>query len=277
MSINRNPRNHQLLSQIEKNPFKKTVAAAFDIPDFLARDMEAVRLDRRLSEEGKKEKKQGHLRKALRELRDLQKPLDEFHSVTEAMRGKVKRPAYDKIDYVAALNRKELRDASRAMSFGQRSMRMTGPTRSKAFIDAILEFEDDPWVSGINIDNPNERELYEAAKESRLRDFHAQLLDQIAERESVEREARMIPTVVLNDIQSDSGLGRDAFEAEATAIESGVNAHWLKRDKDSAGNEVIYVLVPEGGGFRGRIASPEEVRDGHFFQNHEEYLASRAA
>ena len=50
---NRNPRNHQLLSQIaENNPFKKTVVPrAFDIGRDFEMDVEAVGLDRRLSPE----------------------------------------------------------------------------------------------------------------------------------------------------------------------------------------------------------------------------------
>ena len=162
--INRNPRNLQLLSQIsDSNPFKKAVAAAFDIPDFLARDVEAVGLDRRLSEEGKKEKRHGHLRKALRELRDLQKPIDEFHSVTEAMRAKVKAPSFDKSDIVGAMNRRELRDRACSMTAGQRAGKLTGPKRSAVFLDAVLEFADDPWMSGIDIFDANQLEIFEIA------------------------------------------------------------------------------------------------------------------
>jgi hypothetical protein len=237
--------------------------------------MEAVGLDRRLSDEGKKEKKQGHLRKALRELRDLQKPIDEFHSATEAMRAKVKRPVFDKTDYVAAMLRKELRDLARNMSFGQRAAHLAGPTRSKAFVDAILEFEDDPWMSGIDVFNQNELQVFEAAKEERLRDFHGPLLDQIAERDSTEREARMIPTVVRNDIASDSGLSRDDFEAFAKPIETRQNAPWLKRSNDAAGKEIIVVI--DVGSHTAPIATADQVRDGKFYKDHAEYLADRAA
>src|ERR1700738_1090 len=102
---NRGPRNHQLMSQIaENNPFKKTVApSAFDIGHDFERDVEAVGLNRNLSPEGKQEKAQGHLRKALRDLRDLQKSIDEYHDKTETMRAAVKAPSYDKTDIVAAM------------------------------------------------------------------------------------------------------------------------------------------------------------------------------
>src|ERR1700688_2531169 len=105
----------QLLQQIEKNPLRPKVAAAVDIVADFALDAEAVGLDRRLSPEGKREKAQGNLRKALRDLRDLRKTaLDEYHSKTETMRATVKRPTFDKSDVAAALARREIRDVSRA-------------------------------------------------------------------------------------------------------------------------------------------------------------------
>src|ERR1700681_2098031 len=55
----------QLLQQIEKNPLRPKVAAAVDIVTDFALDAEAVGLDRRLSPEGKRDKAQGSLRKAL--------------------------------------------------------------------------------------------------------------------------------------------------------------------------------------------------------------------
>jgi hypothetical protein len=186
------------------------------------------------------------------------------------MRAKVKRPAYDKTDYVAALNRKELRDASRAMTFGQRAAHLAGPTRSKAFIDAVLEFEDDPWMSGLDVFNQNELQVFEAAKEERLRDFHGPLLDQIAERDSTEREARMIPTVVRNDIQSDSGLERVDFEAIAKAIETRADEPFVTPDR----KQVVTIGPDNKASYR--LATADESKNGRLFTP-EAYAASRAA
>jgi hypothetical protein len=47
----------------------------------------------------------------------------------------------------------------------------------------VLEHE--PWVSGINIYSPDELQIYEMAKQERLRDLHGPLLDTIAEREGL--------------------------------------------------------------------------------------------
>jgi hypothetical protein len=160
---NRTPRNIMLLQQIsDSNPFKKAVAGAFDIAADLERDMESVRLNRDLSPEGRQKAAQGHLRSALRDLRDLKKPVEDFHSKTEELRATAKKlPAYDKTDIVAALNRREMRDRSVLMTSGQRAGKLSGPHRGVAFIDAVLEFEDDPWMSGIDIFNPNEVEIFE--------------------------------------------------------------------------------------------------------------------
>lgn len=166
-----NLRYFQLLQQIEKNPLRSKVAGAFDIADDFRRDMERVAAHRRLSPEGRRDAADGLVREAIRALRDLKKPLDEFRAKTETMRAAVKRPTFDKTDFVAALNRRELRDASRAMTSGQRAGHMSGEKRSVAFIDALLEFVDDPWLSGIDIFNPNELQVFEAAKEERLRDL----------------------------------------------------------------------------------------------------------
>jgi hypothetical protein len=273
MSVNRNPRNHHLMSQIgESNPFKKTVAAAFDIASDFERDMEALGLNRKLSAEGKQEAAQGHLRLALRSLRDLKKPIEEFHAKTEAMRATAKLPTYDKTDFVAAMNRRELRDRSCQMTFGQRAMHMTGDTRSIDFLDAV--FEQPAWVSGIDVHNPNELQIYEEAKQSRLQDIHGPLLATIGERDRIESEALMIPTVLRNDIASDCGLSRDDFEAVAKVVESKIGAPWLKRFNED-GREVIRVVDLEN--HAARIASPDEVRDGKYYRDHAEFLADRAA
>jgi hypothetical protein len=268
-----NSKYFQLLQQIEKNPLKPKVAAAFDIVSDFALDAEAVGLDRRLSQEGKRDKTQGNLRKALRDLRDLRKTaLDEHHAKTESMRAAVKRPTFDKSDVVGAMNRRELRDAARAMSFGQRAALMSGPTRDKDFVDAVLEQA--AWVSGINTYDPGELALYEGAKAERLRDLHGSLLDQIEERDAVESEAQMILDVARGDLKVNSGMDDRAFADFAKVIESKIGAPWLRKDADGT-IRVIDLAAP--GGPVGRVATEDEVRDGRFFANLEEYQASRAA
>ena len=155
------------------------IGTAFD------RDFEAIGQDRRLSSEGKKEKAREHVQKAQRDLLGLQKSLDDYRKQTESLRSGMKVSIYDKSDSYAAGLRRELRDRAVAMTFGQKAALMSGSTRD--FVDAVLEQA--AWVSGFDTFNPNELELYEAAKAERLRDLHGQLIGQIEERDAVEREA----------------------------------------------------------------------------------------
>jgi hypothetical protein len=202
--MNRNPRNQSLLSQIsETNQFKKTVCArAFDIGNDFEKAVEDVGRDGRLSPQGKREKAQGHHGEALQNLLALQKPVDEYRKQTESMRSSVKALAYDKADIVGAMNRRELRDRAASMNLGQRAALMSGPKRDTNFIDALLE--QPAWVSGVDIHNPNEAELFEEARQSRLRDLNGPLMDALEARDNVDREVTMVFNVVRNDIQSDA-------------------------------------------------------------------------
>jgi hypothetical protein len=85
----------------------------------------------------------------------------------------------------------------------------------------------------------------------------------------------MVANVVRSDIAADSGLEQREFEAEAKAVESGINALWLRKDKDANGNERIIVVDVEN--HRSRVATSDEIRDGVFFKDYAEFQASRAA
>jgi hypothetical protein len=201
--MNRHPRNQSLLTQISQtNPFKEKVAARiFEIGTAFDRDVEAIGLDRRLSAEGKKEKAKAAVQEALRALDDVQKPITDYRKQTESLRSGMKSPTYDKADIVGAMNRRELRDRSAAMNFGQRTALMSGSTRDPNFVDAVLEQA--AWVSGFNIHDPNEVALFEEARQSRLRDLNGELMTALEARDNTDSEVMMIFNVVRNDIQSD--------------------------------------------------------------------------
>ena len=208
--MNRNPRNQSLLQQIsEHNPFRDTLAPRiFDIGAAFDRDIEAIGQDRRWSAEGKRDKAKERVQQALRELDDAQKPIADHRKQTESLRSGIKTPTYDKTDIVGAMNRRELRDRSVAMSFGQRAALMSGPTRDPNFIDAITEQA--PWVSGFDMHNPNDAELYEAAKQSRRADLNGELMPALEARARTEAEIAMVADVVRNDITSDATQMRAA-------------------------------------------------------------------
>jgi hypothetical protein len=202
--MNLNPRNQSLLSQIsEHNPFKKMATAVFDIGIAFDRDVETIGQDRRLSAEGKAAKAKERVEQAMRALDDVQKPIDDYRKQTASLRSGIKTPSYDKTDNYAAGLRRELRDRSVAMSFGQKAALLSGSTRDTNFIDAVLEQA--AWVSGFDIHNPNELELYKAAGESRLRDLNGSLMDALEARAGTESEIMMVVNVVRNDINDIQG------------------------------------------------------------------------
>jgi hypothetical protein len=202
--MNRDARNRSLLSQVSQtNPFKETLAPrAFAIGQEFEKAVADVGQDGRLSAQGKREKARGYLEKALRELDDAQKPIADYRNQTKSLRSEMKSPTYDKSDISAAMLRRELRDRAASMNFGQRAALLSGPTRDTNFVDAVLEQA--AWVSGFNIHNPNELELYEEAKQSRLRDLNGPLMDALEARAGVESEIAMVVYVVRNDLESDA-------------------------------------------------------------------------
>jgi hypothetical protein len=217
--MNRHPRNQSLLARISKtNPFLETlVPAFFAVGTAYDRDAEAIAEDRRWSAEGKQTKVKERRQEALDKLAELQKPITDYHTESERTRAGIKQPAHDKADVSAAMLRRELRDRSLTMTFGQRTMRM----KDKAFRDAVLEMP--PWVSGFNESEPNELALYEEAKQAQLRDLNGPLLDALEARANVEAEVMMIVNIVTNDIkgdgmyQAETQTARDRYVAAATA------------------------------------------------------------
>ena len=121
-----NLRYFQLLQQVEKNPLKPKVVGAFDVASDFALDMQRIAADQKLSEAGRRDAADGLVRKAIRDLRDLKKPLDEYRAKTATMKAAAKLPPYDKADVVGALLRRELREAARTMTAGQRAAKLSG-------------------------------------------------------------------------------------------------------------------------------------------------------
>jgi hypothetical protein len=203
--MDRRPRNNSLLAQLATtNPFRELAQSIFNVGSAFEKSVADVGQDGRLSPQGKRERAQSHLAKARADLLELQKQVDINRAQTASLQSEMKSPVYDRADVVAALGRQELRAASRAMTSGQRAAHLAGPTRSKAFVDATMEFADDPWMSGVDVFNPNELELYEAAKAERLRDLNGPLVTALEARASVESEILMIVNMVKNDLEADA-------------------------------------------------------------------------
>jgi hypothetical protein len=266
---NRGPRNLQLLSQIgEKNRFKMLAPTLLDISSDFEQDMQAVRANRKLSAEGKRNEARDLARKALRARDDRKKPIAEFHAQTERMKAKVKLPDLDRTDEYAVRLHFRMLDLSYDMTPLERMGLMTGPGRDPDFIDSVSR--EKPWHSGFR--EKGELDVLAAAKTERLAELFGPLQATIAERESEESEIRMLDNMVRGDLlidSVDSGLSRAEFEAEAKAIESKPAAEAPKAPPDRTRS-----AAPE---IEARYLAEMQEIDARFNRRVDEILSGSAA
>jgi hypothetical protein len=273
-----NLRNVQILSQVEAHPMKSTLAKILDLAEEFKDAVEAVSDNKDLTAEGKGKAMQGHLRRAIRDLRDAKAPIAEMQNKLTQKRKAVAMPAFDQNDIVGFLRRQELRAALRAAAnTGQRTLLLEDPT----FADACLE--QPAALSGLH---PQHGEgeakdqgnqdfvLVEAVKKRRLETLFAPQLAEIAAMEETIGQANDIANVAHNDLKLHSGMDDRAFTEFVRPIELKTATHWLRKDADGT-IRVIDLLAP--GGPVGRIATADEQRDGKYYRDHAEYLADRAA
>ncbi|WP_299806684.1 hypothetical protein [Tardiphaga sp.] len=244
------------------------LAKCLDVAEAFSQDCERVAMNRDLSEVGRANALKTILQRAVRDLRDARKPVDDLRKTLETKRSAVKSPPFDKTDLVGALNRQELRAAMRGMDTAVRAgLITTDPT----FADALLE--QPPVLSGLT---PNEGFLVQAAQEARLKTLFGPQLAEIAELESTLNEAAGIAAVARNDLQTKAGMPQLEFDAFATPIEQKLRAPWLVKMGD---DQPVLVVQYEKKGSTDlhRHATPDEIRDGKFYASEAEYLAERAA
>jgi hypothetical protein len=264
---NTNFRNTELLGKLERHPLRSSLAKALDASELFAGDIEHIKLDRRLSAEGRDDARRAKLRAAVRDNRDARAPLAELQKKLDTKRKVVALPAFDPNDVVGFLRRQELRATLRTMDAGQRAVALNEP--SGAFADAMLETK--PIVSGLM---PTEDFIVEAVRKERLAGLYGPQLAEIEELETTIAEANSIFDLALVDLKLHSEMGDRAFIEFTAPIMNRKNAPWLIRD----GNTVIRVR-PElkGTPQLNQVATPDEIADGKFYKTETEYLADRAA
>jgi hypothetical protein len=265
-----NLRNAQLLQQMQAHPLKSSLAKALDIAETFSGDCQFLTLDKNLSDAGRQNARSAKLRAAIRDLRDARAPVDELQKKVEQKRKAVEMPAFDPSDICGFLKRQELRATLRTMDTGQRALVIANDA---SFADALLETS--PIVSGLL---PAEKFIVDQARENRLASLFGRELAEIDALEQTLAEARSIADIARNDLQNSSGMEWQVFNEFVKPVESKANAPWLKRDKDFDGNERIIVIDlanPEGP--VGKLATPDQIRDGVFFKDFAEYQAARAA
>jgi hypothetical protein len=263
-----NLRNDQLVERLKAHPMRASLAKCLDIAEAFSDDCQHVARNRDLSEVGRANAMKTNLQRAVRDLRDARKPVDDLRKTLEGKRAAVKAPAFDRTDLVGALNRQELRAAMRGMDTVQRAALIT---TEPAFADALLE--QPPVLSGLT---PNEGFLVQAAQDARLKTLFGPQLAEIAELENTLNEAAGIAAVARNDLQTKAGMPQLEFDAFATPIEQKLRAPWLVKSAGATGETVMVVDVVEGVASY-RPATTDEARDGKYYANEAEYSAERAA
>jgi hypothetical protein len=271
-----NARNQTLLKQFGAHPLKANLEKALDAIERFGAASLRIKGNRDLSDQGREKEVQAQARSALRDLRDLREPLDAMRAKRAQLADGVTKLTFDRTDIVGAMNRAELRSVAASLSMLQRMKLLRDPQ----YRDAILE--QPPLVSGLTADG--ELALYDEARKEQLNDAHGPRLREIEALDSEIEAAAAVFTLARDDLKRELGFGGDdrAFDNFAKPVETRLAAPWLKREKDIAGVERVMRIVSaeadfDGKGAGARLATPDEIRDGKFYANLEEYRADRAA
>jgi hypothetical protein len=242
------------------------LARALDLAENFAGDVQFLQLDKNLSDAGRENARSAKLRAAIRDLRDARAPLDEMQKKLDVKRAAIAMPKFDAGDIVGFLRRQELRQTLRSMNdAGQRALLIEDPQ----FADALLE--QPPALSGLL---PAEQFIVDQAREKRLASLYGPQLEEIAALEQTVAEARSIADIARNDLKLHSAMDDRTFTEFVRPIENRMDAPWLAKSGDS-----IVRVRPElkGTPQLHQAATPEEIREGIFFESEAAYQASRAA
>jgi hypothetical protein len=270
---NTNFRNAELLGKLERHPLKASLARALDASELFAGDVEHIKLDRRLSAEGRDDARRAKLRAAVRDNRDSRSALNEMKATLDKKRKAVSMPKFADDDVVGFLRRQELRAALRAAAnTGQRALMLQDPT----FADACLE--QPAALSGLHVveGQPGEdASLLETTKERRLASLFGSERAEIEELETTIAEANSIFDLALVDLKLHSEMDDRTFTEFTAPIMSRRNAPWLVKHGDGP---VVRVRPEKKGTPELHMpASADEIADGKFYKSESEYLADRAA
>jgi hypothetical protein len=179
-------RDAELMQILARHPLRSSLAKVLDTAEAFQDDVEFLELNKDLSPQGRRKSLQGHLRKAVRDLRDLRAPITELQAKLEAKTAAVQRPPLD-MTAKAADDRREARTILRGMDRDERALLLSGAGSDAEFVDAMLE--KNPRWSGLL---PNEQFLVDAAKEQRLAGLYGSELAEIEELKATIAEANMV-------------------------------------------------------------------------------------
>jgi hypothetical protein len=174
------------------------------------------------------------------------------------MREAVKvRPLADANNVVAEMRRRELRDAVAAMSDDER-------------IAYVLNVNDNEIVAAL-LDQPAvvtsiPEEIFAKVEAAYVERMFGKELQEIKAFEAIIAEAEAAASVARDEMQRTIGLECKQFDEIVVPIETKARAPWLLKEATSG-----KVLVVRPGESTYPVATEDELRDGVFYANAEEY------
>jgi hypothetical protein len=182
------------------------------------------------------------------------------------LRSKVKLQPTDKTDLVSAMLRAEMRDFLRSKPQADRDAYIRENAERLDAQMALAVMEVPAELSGISIVQRDA--LIERALEAQ----HGESLKAVQELERGIELAERAVNLGREEIIKEADADPHQFNQLAEPFEKAAGANWLKKYQEN-GQEVIRVLKWDGTTktFATAKATPEEIADGAFYNNFEEY------
>lgn len=261
-------RNEQIFKRIDQHAghprasaLRKAAENCFAVSERFVREREQINKDVHLTREGKQSRLLDSLQKThARDLRESRRPFDDESKRIQAIRETIKPIQVDRTDFVGAIERMEARTFIYNLPNEKKVHLLLDKNADPFLVDAIL---DKPAaMSGV----PDQ--FYQQAKTTREEQLHGPLLREIEAAESVRAEAVNAATIARGDLMNVLELDQRAFDRIMAPIDNRQDAPWLQK----MGGDVV-VIVP--GDSTAKRATPEQLRDGIYYENAEKFFEAQ--
>jgi hypothetical protein len=197
-------------------------------------------------------------------------PIEKAYSDNRARRAAIQIKSPDPNNFAAAIERWALQDYLSSLDPGQREA-LALTTTDRRILEAIVFAP--PELSGFV---GNLAPAFKKVEARYLEVTHSAELKSIAAAEAVMAEASAAAQIVRDQIQQTVGMNDREFAAVMEPIERKVGAPWLVKIKGGSG-EILRVRPEKCGTAEFQTpATPEEIRDGVFYESDAAYQAARA-
>jgi hypothetical protein len=198
--------------------------------------------------------------------------IDAAKREAKELRDKIKLQPPDKTDIVGALRRREIREFLKAMPPKDRNAYIS-KNRENMDPDMALAIVEMPAAfSGVL--EMDRTQLVDAALQSQ----HGEAMKELTELERAIEIAESAVETGRDEARQETGLSLHDFDERAAPFERKAAGpkHWLKKSTED-GKEVISVIrekptgIGKNVGLFSRIATPEEIENGEYFANVDEW------